>query len=94
MKERNNNYNNTSAVIIAFILVIACMYLVTSCTSKTHYNEKGEVILPVSQSHDKPNSVFVFKDNGHTYRAYQVDVLDCAWGGIVHDPDCECFKRQ
>lgn len=96
MKDRNVNSNCTPAMVASIlVLFVACMCLV-SCIAEPNniYDESGQAIVKTSTLYKKPIDVCVFTDGGHTYRAYRMSGGESIWGGVVHDPDCKCTKRQ
>ena len=66
------------------LLGIIVVGFIWSCDEKIkNVSSKESVVI---------TDVDCFEYDGHEYLLFKQGVLDCAIGGVVHNPDCKCNK--
>lgn len=69
----------TLLMTIVAISLVSCEYR----ADIKDYTEKGTLPFP---------RIVHFKYKGHHYILFDESSGNCAVGGVIHDPDCECLK--
>ena len=64
------------------LFVIAVMSCFVSCDTKIRNVKSSDDLGLTDVDH--------FQYNGHKYISFKFGALDCSYGGVVHDPECNC----
>lgn len=78
-------------VIIAGLVLSACCEVCDETTSNKQIVENPVDVILDSEEYYYSLDATHFEYNGHKYILFEEYER---WGGIVHDPDCPCHKKD